>query len=78
MNKRNKFSALVFSIYILLTFYVDYIIDYLANTPDFLKAVKPTDLDQKKVEELLSMKDQTGGRWFIQRFLLDHVRQATA
>ena len=62
---------------ILLTFYVDYIIDYLANTPDFLKAVKPTDLDQKKVEELLSMKDQTGGRWFIQRFLLDHVRQAT-
>ena len=62
---------------ILLTFNVDYIIDYLANTPEFLKAVKPTDLDQRKVDELLSMKDQTGGRWFIQHFLLNHVRRAT-
>lgn len=62
---------------ILLTFNVDYLIDYIANTPQFLKAVQPVGLTAAQVNELLYMKDQRGGRYFIQQYLLDHIIRET-
>lgn len=62
---------------ILLTFNVDYLIDYMARSPEFLKAVQPVGLSHAQVNELLFMKDQSGGRYFIQRYLLDHIVHET-
>lgn len=59
---------------IIVLFNVDYIIDYLNSSPEFLKAITPVNLEFNHVMEMLSLKDQAGARWFIQRYLLQHLR----
>jgi three-Cys-motif partner protein len=64
---------------IILTFNVDYLIDYLSKEDAFLTAVKPVELDTDHIQDLLSLKDQRQARWIIQNFLYTHlVRQTGA
>lgn len=63
---------------IIITFNVDYLIDYMSETDEFLKAVVPVELGVKAVREMLGMKDQRHGRWAIQNTLYKHFRDQTA
>ena len=62
---------------IIVTFNVDYLIAYLSQNEDFLKGVKPVELDLKIVQQMLAIKDQRNGRWLIQNLLFRHLRDKT-
>jgi three-Cys-motif partner protein len=62
---------------IIVTFNVDSLIAYLNEDDDFLKGVKPVELDQGIVKQMLAMKDQSEGRWLIQNMLFRHLRDKT-
>jgi three-Cys-motif partner protein len=64
---------------IILTFNVDYLIDYLSREEAFLTAVKPVELTMDHIQEMLLLKDQRQARWAIQHLLYSHlVRQTGA
>jgi three-Cys-motif partner protein len=64
---------------IILTFNVDYLIDYLSKEDAFLTGVKPVELSLGHIQDMLMMKDQRQARWIIQQFLYSHlVRQTGA
>jgi three-Cys-motif partner protein len=63
---------------IIITFNVDYLIDYMNDTDGFLKAVIPVELGIRTVREMLAMKDQGQSRWVIQNTLYRHLREQTA
>jgi three-Cys-motif partner protein len=58
---------------IILTFNVDWLIDYLSKEEAFLKAVKPVELSLTQVLDLLNMKNQKEARWLIQNMLYKHL-----
>jgi three-Cys-motif partner protein len=62
---------------IIVTFNVDSLIAYLNEDDDFLKGVKPVELDQSIVKQMLAIKDQSEGRWLIQNMLFRHLRDKT-
>jgi three-Cys-motif partner protein len=62
---------------IIVTFNVDSLITYLNEHDDFLKGVKPVELDQSTVKQMLAMKDQRDGRWLIQNLLFQHLKDKT-
>lgn len=64
---------------IILTFSVDWIINYLSDTPSFLKAVLPVELDLRQVREMIGLRDNGGreARWVIQNFLYRHLQERT-
>lgn len=61
----------------ILTFAVDFLIDYLADRPENLKAVVPIGLDPEQVRDFVRMRGTDGGRYAIQRILLKHLQVAT-
>ena len=62
---------------IIVTFNVDSLIAYLNEDEEFIKGVKPVELDQSIVKQMLAMKDQRDGRWLIQNLLFRHLRDKT-
>ena len=54
---------------IILTFAVDALINHLAASPAYIKAVSPLELTQPKIEELIQLKNGAGGRALVQRVL---------
>jgi len=64
---------------IIVTFNVDYLIDYLSEDEPFLKGVTPVELGVSRVREMLALKetDQREGRWIIQNFLYRHLMERT-
>jgi three-Cys-motif partner protein len=64
---------------IILTFSVDWIIDYLTNEETFLKAMLPLELGHDRVREMLALRDNGGreARWLIQNFLYQHLQERT-
>lgn len=57
---------------LIVTFNVDWLIDYLSTDEKFLKAVKPVELSLQDVQELLNLKGQREARWLIQNMLYKH------
>ena len=63
---------------IILTFNVDWLINYQSEKDEFLKAVMPIELGLTDVKRMLTMKnDQREARWFIQHFLYKHIVEQT-
>ena len=62
---------------IIVTFNVDWLIDYLSREETFLKAVKPIELSLTHVLDLLNLKDQRDARWLIQNMLYKHLISQT-
>ena len=62
---------------IILTFNVDWLINYLSEKDAFLQGVTPIELGLGDVKRMLSMKDQREARWFIQHFLYRHIVERT-
>ena len=59
---------------VILTFSVDALVNHMAETPSYLKALLPLDLAEDDVKSFLAEKDQPLGRAFIQRSLRNHIR----
>lgn len=62
---------------IVLTFNVDWLINYLSEKDGFLKAVAPVELSLNDIKGMLAMKNQRQARWFIQHFLYKHIIEKT-
>lgn len=62
---------------IILNFNVDWLINYLSEKDDFLKAVAPVELGLADIKDMLAMRDQRQARWFIQHFLYKHIIEKT-
>ncbi len=63
---------------IVLTFNVDWLISFLSADDEFLKAVKPVELELNDVKRMLAFKTEPrDGRWLIQNLLFQHLRDKT-
>lgn len=62
---------------IILTFSVDWLINYLSNEPTFLRGLVPAELGVEQVQRMLAMQEQQHARWFIQNFLYRHIIERT-
>jgi three-Cys-motif partner protein len=62
---------------IILTFNVDFLIDYLSSDESFLKGVKPVELSVQQIQSMLAMKSQREARWLIQNLLYRHLIEQT-
>jgi three-Cys-motif partner protein len=62
---------------IIVTFNVDWLIDFLSTDAKFLKAVKPVELAVKDLQDMLNLKGQREARWLIQNMLYKHFIQHT-
>jgi three-Cys-motif partner protein len=58
---------------ILLTFAVDFLIDYLSDDPKLTETLLKLELGREDVRDLLDMRDQVGWRYLIQHGLYKHV-----
>lgn len=61
----------------ILTFAVDWLIDYLNESTEFIAGLAPIEISPDQLREFLRHKDQPGGRYIIQRLLLRHLRERT-
>lgn len=62
---------------IILTFYVDYLVDFLGENEGFLKGILPVELGVADVRDMLGMKPDREARWLIQNFLYRHLMART-
>lgn len=62
---------------VILTFAADALINHLAATPEYVKAVSRLDLTETRIHELIRLKNDAGGRALVQRVLRDHIRNTT-
>lgn len=64
---------------VILTFAVDWLISYMADSPEFHRAVEPLGISPQLLRELLELNRQRGGRYLVQRKLREHLQaQANA
>ena len=62
---------------VILTFAADALMNHLAATPNYIKAVSPLELTENGIQDLIRLKDDAGGRALAQRVLRDHIRNRT-
>ena len=62
---------------VILTFAADALINHLAETPSYIKAVSPLELTENRIQDLIRLKNDAGGRALAQRVLRDHIRKRT-
>lgn len=62
---------------VILTFAADALINYLAKTPEKIKAVSPLQLTEQQIGDLIEYREGAGGRALAQRTLRDHIRRVT-
>ena len=62
---------------VILTFAADVVLHYLAARPRFIKAVSPLELSENRIQDLIRLKNDAGGRALAQRALRDHIRNRT-
>ncbi len=62
---------------VILTFAADALVNYLAETPQFVKSVAPLQLDESKIQEIIRQKSSNGGRALVQRSLREQIRIVT-
>lgn len=62
----------------ILTFAVDFLIDYLSTRAENLKGFAKVELNQSQIIEMIGLRDGGGaGRYAIQRLLLRHIQAST-
>jgi three-Cys-motif partner protein len=61
----------------ILTFAVDWLIDYLSERPENILAAGKAGLNADQVREFVRMRGEGGGRFAIQRLLLKHIQDNT-
>ena len=62
---------------VILTFAADALTNFLAETPEFVRAVAPLELTESKIHELIQLKNGDGGKALVQRVLREHIRSVT-
>jgi three-Cys-motif partner protein len=62
---------------VILTFAVGWLIDYLSQKPQTLRAVSAVGLTDDQIAEYIQLRDQKGGRIVIERLLLQHLKTET-
>ena len=62
---------------VILTFAAETLLNHLAERPELYTAVRPIELSETDVRELLDLKQGAGGRAVAQRTLRDHLRHRT-
>ena len=60
-----------------MTFAAETLLNHLAERPELYTAVRPIELSETDVRELLDLKQGAGGRAVAQRTLRDHLRHRT-
>ena len=62
---------------VILTFAAETLINYMVERPKLYTAVRPIELSEYDVRDLVDLKNGDGGRAIVQRVLRDHVRDRT-
>ena len=62
---------------VIMTFAADALVNHLSDTPQFVKAVAPLQMDDSRIRELIQDRDGDGGRALVQRTLRDQARIVT-
>lgn len=62
---------------IILTFAIDWLLDYLSSNTSFLKAVAPIEITERQVADFLASKGDRGHRYLVQRLIARHLKMAT-
>lgn len=62
---------------IILTFAIDWLIDYLSANVTFLKGVAPIELTEEQVKRYLQTKGQQGHRYLVQRLVIRALQLGT-
>ena len=62
---------------VILTFAADALINFLAETPEFIQSVKPLNISQQQIYDWTESEDSSMGRALVQRGLREHVRSMT-
>ena len=62
---------------VILTFAAETLLNHLAERPELYTAVRPIELSETDVRDLLDLKQGAGGRAVAQRTLRDHLRHRT-
>lgn len=62
---------------VILTFAVDWLIDYLSDKPQAFANLPQLEIGPDAIREYMRLKNETGGRYLIQRLLKQHIQQAT-
>ena len=62
---------------VILTFAAETLLNHLAERPELYAAVRPIELSEADVQDLLDLKEGAGGRAVAQRTLRDHLRHRT-
>ena len=62
---------------VILTFAAETLLNHLAERPELYTAVRPIELSETDVRELLDLKQGAGGRAVAQRTLRNHLRHRT-
>lgn len=60
---------------IIMTWAVDWLVDFISDKPDFVKAASSANIDEEMLRELLSFKEQKHARYLIQNRLAAHLRE---
>ncbi|WP_371835344.1 three-Cys-motif partner protein TcmP [Ochrobactrum sp. C6C9] len=61
----------------ILTFAVDWLIDYMSERPEWAAGVSKLQLSADQIKEVLDLKNAGANRYAIQHLLLDHLQQST-
>ena len=59
---------------VILTFAVDWLIDYMNEQATFLAAIAPIEISTEQVRRFIEERGRRGGRFLIQRLLLSHLQ----
>lgn len=62
---------------IILTFAIDWLIDYLSSNSSFLKGVSPIEITSDQIGRCLETKGVKGHRYLVQRLLMRHLQAGT-
>lgn len=62
---------------VILTFAAETLINYMVERPELYTAVRPIELSEYDVRDLIGLKNGDGGKAVVQRVLRDHVRGRT-
>ena len=62
---------------VILTFAAETLLNYMVERPELYVAVRPIELSETDVRDLVDLKQGAGGRALAQRTLRDHVRRRT-
>ena len=62
---------------VILTFAADALINFLAETPEFVRMAIPLELTEHRISDLIQLRNGDGGRALVQRVLRGHIRDTT-